>query len=66
MRFKIYIYLLLLAYIACSTLRVVTTKLSDLEMINLPDGSVAEFKHPIFQTMVGFIGELMVACFWAI
>ena len=66
MRFKVYIYLLLVGYIICSTLRVITTKMSDLIMITRPDGRKTEFRHPVFQTMVGFLGELAVSCFWAI
>jgi drug/metabolite transporter (DMT)-like permease len=27
---------------------------------------MTEFRHPVFQTMVGFVGELFVACLWAI
>ena len=63
---KVYIYFLLGAFIATSTMRVVTTKLSDLIQVTHEDGYQHQFRHPVFQTMVGFIGELMIACFWAI
>lgn len=66
MKFRIYIYILLVLYIACSTLRVITTKLTDLHKITLSDGTMTDFRHPLFQTMAGFVGELMVATIWAI
>ena len=66
MKFKVYIYFLLAAYILCSTARVVTTKLSDLILVRHSDGTMHAFRHPVFQTMVGFLGELTVACLWAI
>ena len=58
--------MLLLAYVASSTFRVVTTKLADLHEVTNQDGSLSDFRHPVFQTMVGFVGELFVACLWAI
>ena len=66
MKFRVYLYSILTLYICCSSLRVITTKLTDLHMITHEDGTTSEFRLPVFQTFVGFIGEMMVAITWAI
>ena len=66
MKFRVYLYIILTLYIFSSSLRVITTKLTDLHMITEEDGTTSEFRHPVFQTLVGFIGEMMVAITWAI
>lgn len=63
---RLQVNIILVLYICFSTFRVVTTKITDLHMITFPDLTTSEFRHPVFQTLVGFFGELMVAVIWAI
>jgi len=57
--------MLLVAYVFCATLMVITTEFSDQQKVTDEDGKQMSFRHPVFQTMTGFMGELLIACIWA-
>jgi hypothetical protein len=44
---------------------VITTEFSDQHKVTNEDGTQSAFRHPVFQTMTGFMGELFIACIWA-
>jgi hypothetical protein len=62
---NVFILSLLLAYVICATLMVITTEFSDQQKVTNEDGTQSSFRHPVFQTMTGFMGELFIACIWA-
>jgi len=63
---RLHVAIILALYIFFTTFRVVTTKITDLHMITFTDLTTSEFRHPVFQTLVGFFGELIVSIIWSI
>ena len=53
------------AYIAAQCGRYICIKITDEQIVNDSNGNEVKFKHPLFQSCVGFIGEIIVvACLY--